>query len=186
MNLRLATEGARPEIMRLRDGTAVTVRPIHPTDVEGLRRMGARLSERTVYQRFMAPYPNGLPEKTLRFLATVDHHRREALVAVSKGEIVAVARYHARDDDEAEIAVLVEDAWQGRGLGRALTLRLSALAYERGIRLFSGTMLAQNDAARRLLESAFGQVAGKIDHGERAFTVAIGGAVAPPRRLRAG
>lgn len=186
MSLRSLERSSGAEVLRLRDGSAVVVRAIRPTDVEGLRRMGPRLSERSVYHRFMAPYPNGLPDRMLRFLAEVDHRDREALVAVHSGEIVAVARYHYRGENDAEIAVLVEDAWQKRGLGRALTMRLGAIARERGIRSFSGSMLAENDAARRLLQSAFGVFADAVDHGERVFRVAIDDAVAPPRRLRAG
>lgn len=161
------------EAVRLRDGSVVHVRPMQPDDETSLRQMWPRLSPQTVYRRFMTMYPRGLPERTLHDLASVDHVQREALVAISWGKIVGVARYHVVADGEAEIAVLVEDAWQRRGLGRELTARLGALARERGIRTFSGTMLAENDAAFGLMRAVFGAVDGQISDGERTFRITV-------------
>lgn len=182
----MTTLGSSPpaDVVRLGDGTAVVVRPMRLTDVPALRRMGARLSPRSVYQRFMAPYPSGIPDGALEGLASVDHLKRDALVAIHRGEIVGVARYHSIAEREAELAVIVEDAWQRRGIGRALTLRVAALASERGIRRFSGTMLQDNRGAFGLLTSSFTDVSTHTAFGEREFTIEI-----PPtqvRRLRAG
>jgi GNAT superfamily N-acetyltransferase len=79
----------------------------------------------------MTPTPR-LSDRTLAYLADVDHVDREALVALAGDEIIAVARYHRMPDTvEAEIAIVVEDAWQRRGLGRILLERLSARAWRR-------------------------------------------------------
>ncbi|MEA3078402.1 MAG: hypothetical protein QOF60_3310, partial [Actinomycetota bacterium] len=81
-----------------------------PDDSEALRRMFSRLSQETIYKRFFRPVKEP-SAKDLAFLTNVDHGRREALVAEADGEIVAVARYdRLGDTDEAEVAVLVEDA----------------------------------------------------------------------------
>jgi L-amino acid N-acyltransferase YncA len=78
-------------------------------------------------------------------------------VALDGDEIVAVARYDGRVDDnrkasnQAEIAMTVEDAWQHRGLGKCLAVRLAALATDRGYDTFVATMLPDNRAALGLV-----------------------------------
>jgi GNAT superfamily N-acetyltransferase len=143
------------ETVRLADGAVVTVRQLSPDDVPGLRRLHGRLSQRTLYQRFMTPTPR-LSDRTPAYLADVDHVDREALVSLAGDKIIAVARYHRMPDTvEAEIAIVVEDAWQRRGLGRILLERLSARAWRRGVRVFTGSMLAENIAARASLGALF-------------------------------
>ena len=98
---------------------AVATRPVQPDDAARLVRLWPRLSPDTVYRRFHSPL-HDLPPETVRRLVTVDHDRREAVAAVVGGEVVGVVRYDRSPDDPAtaEFAILVEDAWQGTGLGR--------------------------------------------------------------------
>jgi GNAT superfamily N-acetyltransferase len=104
----------------------------------------------------------------LAFLCAVDHDRRDALVAVDPdGEIVAVARYdRLGESDEAEVAVVVEDGWQGHGIGARLMRRLAALAESRGLHVFTATMLGENRAAARLLHAVDEAPDVHFDHGE--------------------
>jgi GNAT superfamily N-acetyltransferase len=138
------------------DGTALAVRPIALDDVERLSRLFTRLSPESVHYRFFSPVRR-LPRSALLRLADVDHERRDALVALDGDEIVAVARYDApaggagAPPGEAEIAVTVEDAWQHRGVGKRLSLRLARLARERGYERFNATMLGDNRAALGLV-----------------------------------
>ncbi|SOD98230.1 GNAT family N-acetyltransferase [Blastococcus haudaquaticus] len=138
---------------------AVTTRPVRPDDQARFYRLWPRLSAETVYRRFHAPV-HSLPAETVRRLVTVDHDLREAVVAVVGGEVVGVARYDRPVDDPAtaEIAVLVEDAWQGVGLGRQLLAELSSLAARRGVRTLTATVQPGNrpalGLARRLLPRA--------------------------------
>ena len=135
---------------------AVTTRPVRPDDQLLFYRLWPRLSPETVYRRFHAPV-HGLPAATVRYLVTVDHDLREAVVAVVGGEVVGVARYDrpVEDPSTAEVAVLVEDAWQGVGLGRQLLAELTSLAARRGVRTVTGTVQPGNrpvlDLVRRLL-----------------------------------
>jgi GNAT superfamily N-acetyltransferase len=135
---------------------AVATRPVRPTDQTLFCRLWGRLSRESVYRRFHAPV-HTLPEESVRRLVTVDHDLREAVVAVVGGEVVGVARYDRPLDDPstAEIAVLVEDAWQGVGLGRQLLGELTALAARRGVRSLTATVQSDNapalGLARRLL-----------------------------------
>ena len=138
---------------------AVATRPVQPDDAARLGRLWPRLSADTVYRRFHSPV-HGLPPETVRRLVTVDHDRREAVAAVVGGEVVGVVRYDRSPDDPttAEFAILVEDAWQGMGLGRQLLLELVELAAARGIATLTATVQRDNDRVigliRRLLPAA--------------------------------
>ena len=140
---------------------AIATRPVRPDDNVLFRRMWPRLSRETVYRRFHAPV-HRLPVETVRRLVEVDHHLREAVVAVVGGEVVGVARYDRSPADPAtaEFAIVVEDAWQGMGVGRQLLTELVALAAERGVDVLTATVQPDNDRVisliRRLLpESTF-------------------------------
>jgi RimJ/RimL family protein N-acetyltransferase len=149
---RLRDSAGLGEVEVLDDGASVTIRPIDLVDAYRLRRMFDRLSPTTVYHRFFAPIPKPRTEMLIH-LAGVDHDRREALVAEADGEVVGVARYDGRPGhDEAEVAVTVEDAWQGRGLGTLLLLRLANLARRRGLHAFTAAVLSDNSAAVRFLK----------------------------------
>ncbi len=136
-------------------GHVLAVRPIAVTDVDRLARMFERLSPESVRFRFFSPIPR-LSWPALLHMADVDHCRRDALIALDGDEIVAVARYSAQAEPEpnireAELAVVVEDAWQRRGVGRELTRRLARLARKRGYDAFVATILPDNRAALRLV-----------------------------------
>jgi len=134
----------------------VATRPVRPDDDARFRRLWPRLSAETVYRRFHSPL-RWLPPETVRYLVTVDHDLREAVVADVGGEVVGVARYDRSPADpaSAEFAVLVEDAWQGLGIGRQLLVELTALAAERGVRTLTASVQEDNDRMvgliRRLL-----------------------------------
>jgi GNAT superfamily N-acetyltransferase len=134
----------------------VATRPMRADDDVRLERMWPRLSPDTVYRRFHSPLRRLAPA-TVHHLVAVDHDRREALVAVVGDEVVGVARYDRSpaDPDSAEFAVVVEDAWQGFGLGRQLLGELAALAARRGVRRLTATVQMDNDRMvwliRRLL-----------------------------------
>jgi GNAT superfamily N-acetyltransferase len=137
----------------LRDGNTVRLRPLEPDDRERLRRLSLRLSPRTVYRRFLGPLPR-FGEPLLDRLVDVDHLDREAVAALVGDEIVGVVRYVRQPGQQtAELALVVADQWQGRGLGRLLLHRLARLARLRRIRAFTGTVLADNLPMLQLLRS---------------------------------
>jgi len=137
--------------LTLRDGTRVRMRPIRPDDAPRLVALYEHLSGDTRYQRFFSVMRR-LPPDWASFLATVDYARRFALVAEAPGEpdtLIAVARYEpAGEPDTVEVAFVVQDAWQGRGLGTVLFRELLAAAEGNGIRRFRAWVLAEN---RRML-----------------------------------
>jgi len=147
-------------------GRTVTVRPIRDDDVDRLRRLFYRLSPETVYWRFFQPVKQP-SEKLLHHLAEVDHDLRQAIVAELDDEIIAVVRYdRASASDVADVAVLVEDAWQGHGLGRKLLRRLTVDALEHGVVDMTATVLGQNQRALRLAHRVAPDTHGQLDHGE--------------------
>jgi ribosomal protein S18 acetylase RimI-like enzyme len=134
----------------------VPTRPVQPDDDTRFCRMWPRLSRDTVYRRFHAPL-HGLPSAAVRRLVEVDHDLRDALVAVVGDDVVGVARYERVPDDPstAEFAVLVEDAWQGVGLGRQLLRELTDLAARRGVRVLTASVQADNDRVIGLVRRLF-------------------------------
>ena len=131
---------------------AIATRPVQPDDDERFRRLWPRLSRDTVYRRFHAPL-HRIPTETVRRLVTVDHDLREAVVADLGGEVLGVARYDRSPTDPAtaEFAIVVEDAWQGFGLGRQLLVALIALAAERGVRELTATVQPDNERVLALI-----------------------------------
>ncbi len=130
----------------------VTTRPVRPDDAPLFRRLWDRLSPETVYRRFHAPLRRPPAHAVLR-LVSVDHDLREALVAVVGDEVVGVARYDRSpaDPSTADVAVVVEDAWQGVGVGRQLLGELTELAARRGVRRLTADVQADNDRVVRLV-----------------------------------
>ena len=130
-------------------GTTLVVRPIVVTDVDRLFRLFGRLSPETVHFRFFSPVQSPSRVALLR-LATVDHHQREALVALAGDEIVAVARYDATSPTRAEVAIVVEDLWQRHGVGLHLSRQLATLARSSGFEELTASMLPDNRAVLSL------------------------------------
>src|SRR6266849_1123632 len=139
----------------LRDGTRVRLRPIRADDAPRLIAFYAHLSQHTAYQRFFTVMKR-LPPDWACMLATVDYRRRLALVAeqgpADDPEMIGVARYEPTEEpDTAEVAFVVLDGWQGRGLGMALLHQLLEAPSARGIRRFCAYVLADNTRMLDLL-----------------------------------
>jgi RimJ/RimL family protein N-acetyltransferase len=139
-------------LVTLPAGERVRLRPIRPDDAPGLQDLYARLSHHSAYQRFFTVMQR-LPPDWARFLAAVDHQRRFAVVAEDAAAappvLIGVARYEPLPDKDAvELAVVVQDSWQGKGLGTALLRDLLQAAELNGIHRFRAYVLAEN---RRML-----------------------------------
>lgn len=153
---------ARGDDVTLKDGTMVRVRPIRPDDEPLMAEFHAGLSTRSVYHRYF--HITSLEQRithtrlalTCRTdpalgLALVAEHRRED----GRPEVLALGRLtRTGSGDGAEIALLVVDRWQGRGLGRALLLHLVSAARDLGVKRLYGDMLADNDAMRAVVRHA--------------------------------
>ncbi|MFB7544274.1 GNAT family N-acetyltransferase [Streptomyces zaomyceticus] len=136
----------------LRDGGTARIRPITADDAERLVSFYEQVSDESKYYRFFAPYPR-LSAKDVHRFTHHDFVDRVGLAATVGGEFIATVRYDRIDDrglpasapaDEAEVAFLVQDAHQGRGVASALLEHIAAVARERDIRRFAAEVLPAN------------------------------------------
>lgn len=141
------------------DGTQVLLRPIRPEDEPLVVDFHRTLSERSVRLRYLTPMTLDarVAHERLVRVCFIDYDRDMALVALrsdeatGEKEILAVGRLAKLPGlDEAEFAILVADAWQGRGLGTELLRRLIAIAKEEGLSRLSAEMLAENVEMQRV------------------------------------
>ncbi|HEU5271848.1 MAG TPA: GNAT family N-acetyltransferase [Jatrophihabitans sp.] len=145
------------------DGGTLHLRPIMPADAEALVRFHAGLSVRTRYLRYFSAYPTIPPRDLIRF-SHVDHVHRVALAGWLAGEIIAVGRFdrlaeqNSAEDDPAgrlaEVAFVVADAHQGRGIGSVLLEHLVEIGRELGVERFEAVVLAENQAMMRVFLQA--------------------------------
>ncbi len=150
----------QPVDVLLSDGTSVQLRQIRPDDAVAIVAMHSRFSERTRYLRYFSPYPR-IPERDLERFVNVDHRDREAFVVLAGDRIVAVGRYERLGpaSPEAEVAFVVEDAYQGRGIGSVLLEHLADTARRYGIVHFVAEVLPANGAMLRVFSDFGYQVA---------------------------
>jgi acyl-CoA synthetase (NDP forming)/GNAT superfamily N-acetyltransferase len=165
----------------LSDGSAVHLRPIRPEDAPAIVDLHSRMSERTRYLRYFSPYPR-IPERDLERFVNVDHVDREAFVIVIGPRIMAVGRYErlGPDSPDAEVAFVVEDAHQGRGIGSVLLEHLAEAARENGITRFVAEVLPQNGGMLRVFSDFGYQVQRRYEDGVVHLTFPI----APTERSR--
>jgi acyl-CoA synthetase (NDP forming)/RimJ/RimL family protein N-acetyltransferase len=155
------------------DGGTVHVRPIRPSDARKLVELHAGLSTRTRYLRYFSAYPR-IPDRDLHRFSHVDHHDRVALLVELGSEAIAVGRYERTPGtDEAEVAFVVTDAHQGRGIGSVLLEHLAAAGRESGIRRFNAVVLAENAAMMRVFRDAGYEVTRQHERGEVTLEFAI-------------
>jgi RimJ/RimL family protein N-acetyltransferase len=173
-------------LVPLENAVTVEIRPVRPDD-KGLLADGMRrLSERSAYQRFLAP-KSELSQRELRYLTEVDFRDHVAFVAVPADRpdvLVGVGRWVRleADPEVAEIAFVVADDLQRHGLGTAIGDALAQAARERGVKRFVATMLPDNLGAHRL----FARVAQEREVTREGILHELRGAVRPASRSRAG
>ncbi|KRV51435.1 acyl-CoA synthetase [Wenjunlia vitaminophila] len=145
----------------LRDGGTAHIRPITPADADRLVAFYAQVSDTSKYYRFFAPYPR-LSDRDVRRFTHHDYVDRVGLAATVGDEFIATVRYDRIDDRgrgasggaQAEVAFLVQDAHQGRGVASALMEHIAAVARERGIRRFVAEVLPENRKMTKVFTDA--------------------------------
>ena len=148
----------------LRDGRAAHMRPITPQDAQGLVDFYGEVSEQSKYLRFFAPMPN-LSERDVHRFTTVDHRDRVALVVTVAEQIIAVGRYDVIEKGQAEVAFLVQDAHQGRGIAQLLLEHLAQAGRERGVDRFVAEVLPDNRAMLQVFREQGYKVSGGWEEG---------------------
>ncbi|MFG2713311.1 GNAT family N-acetyltransferase [Streptomyces goshikiensis] len=146
----------------LRDGGTARIRPITTEDADRLVSFYEQVSDESKYYRFFAPYPR-LSARDVHRFTHHDYVDRVGLAATIGGEFIATVRYDRIDAtgrpasapaDEAEVAFLVQDAHQGRGVASALLEHIGAVARERGIRGFAAEVLPANSKMIKVFTDA--------------------------------
>ncbi|WP_435866559.1 bifunctional acetate--CoA ligase family protein/GNAT family N-acetyltransferase [Streptomyces yangpuensis] len=136
----------------LRDGGTARIRPITTEDAGRLVSFYEQVSDESKYYRFFAPYPR-LSDRDVHRFTHHDYVDRVGLAATVGEEFIGTVRYDrigpdgrpaSAPADEAEVAFLVQDAHQGRGVASALLEHIGAVARERGIRRFAAEVLPAN------------------------------------------
>jgi GNAT superfamily N-acetyltransferase len=133
--------------LALPSGAEIPFRVVRPDDAPALQRLHGRCGERTIYLRFFGSLEKLSEEQAQYFASTdgVDHLGLVALDPEDQNEIIAVARYARTPGDErAEYAALVEDRWQGQGVGASLTHRLIEEARGNGVSSFYALVKGEN------------------------------------------
>jgi acetyltransferase len=137
-------------IERLRDGTALRMRPVRPEDEPMLVDLAAHMTPEDLRFRFFAPV-RGLTHTVAARLSQLDYDREMALLAERDGVALGVVRFSADPDRQrAEFAVAVRSDWKGRGLGYLLMTRLIDIAKERGIGELFGEVMRENEPMQRI------------------------------------
>jgi GNAT superfamily N-acetyltransferase len=152
----------------------VRIRPYGHQDREKLHAMSTRLTGRSLYLRFFTG-TLAIPENYLRSLDRVDHWNHDALIATFDGEIVGIAEYVRipGDPGHAEVATLVADEWQHRGLGRHLIAYLSQLAGRRGISTFDADVMLENRIGIKAVERGWPDAARRFEGGAVHFRLPL-------------
>ena len=165
-----AYPGALESQMALKNGETLRIRPIRPDDEQRLVALYSRLSRRTAYQRFFTVMRR-LPSDWVHYFANVDYRRRLALVAeretVAGVELIGVGRYEPSDEAATgEVAFVLEDGYQGQGLGAVLLDAVVRAGTERGLTRFRAYVLAENRRMLRLLAHHTRIIESKTEQGE--------------------
>lgn len=150
----------------LRDGGEVDLRVLRAEDEPAVVRMHARCSPVTTQRRYFSGMRT-IPPALLRLLMDVDGHRRVALVAAVGSELVGVAHLDLPGDGTGEVAVLVEDAHQRRGIGAALLRSGVHAAAVRDVGSLSAVCLADNIAFPQLVARCGYDATTTLDDGLR-------------------
>jgi succinyl-CoA synthetase alpha subunit/GNAT superfamily N-acetyltransferase len=156
----------------LTDGGVAHLRPIRPDDAQMLVEFYDRVSPESKFLRFFAPYPK-LSDRDVARFTQVDYVDRMAFILTIGQQMIGVGRYDRTEDDQAEVAFLVEDRHQGRGVAQLLLEHLADAARERGITGFFAEVLPQNARMAQVFVDAGYRVSKGLEDGVLTMTFPI-------------
>ncbi len=159
----------------LDDGTQVNFRAIHPTDEPLMRDLLYNLSQETLYYRFMS-HTQRFGQKQIQNFVYVDHRKDVAIVGVLPeahgDDIIAVGRYYLDErTNRAEIAFVIRDEWQNKGMGTFLFKHLITIAKASGISGFTAEVLRDNKRMQSIFNHSGFKVQSQIEEGVYSFRI---------------
>ena len=166
----------KDQTVTLLRGVESSFRVVRPDDAPALQRLHARCSERTIYLRFFGSMKNLSDEQARYFASTdgVDHFGLVALDPQDPIEIIAVVRYARKPGEQrAEYAALVEDSWQGQGIGAALTHRLIDEARANGVGSFYAPVKGENKRMLNVLRHLGLPERERVEDGEKMVEIGL-------------
>ena len=159
----------------LEDGTQVNFRPMHPTDEKRMKYLLYSLSQKTLYYRFMSNIIR-IPQKQIQDFVYIDYRDDMAIVGTvpeAHGEeIIAIGRYYLNPrTNQAEVAFIVRDQWQNRGIGTFLMKYLITIAKRNGIAGFTAEVLQDNKPMLAVLHKSDCKISSNLD--DRVYSVEL-------------
>jgi GNAT superfamily N-acetyltransferase len=152
------------------------VRLARPDDRGAVRAFLGRLSARTVQARYLGPslpLDDARADLEVTRLFDSPDFERTLVVATDGPEVRGLGEFTVEDAERAELGILVEDAFQGRGIGKRLLRLLQRLAVERGLRAFTGDVAYGNSRGLALLRATGRPVRSQPDYGSVRFTLRL-------------
>ena len=171
------------------DGTQIAFRAVHPTDEPAMRHLFHLLSEQTIYYRFMSNLKR-IPRKQIQEFVYIDHRNDVAIVGTipeAHGEeIIAIGRYYLdTSSNHAEVAFVVRDDWQNKGIGTFLFNHLVKIARRNGINGFTAEVLRVNRGMQSIFDKSNCMVKSSVNGDAYSYRLAFmqglsGSGVSPP------
>lgn len=159
-----------------REGLTIRFRAIKPSDVDEMRRLFYRFSDRSVYYRYFSPIKT-MPHTRMQEYVNIDYRRTMSIVGLKgdpgESRIIAEARYvRSPDRPYADVAFVVDEVYQGRGIAKYLYAMLTRIAREQGLEGFTADVLASNKSMLKVFESAAeGPIKAVLDGGIYELTI---------------
>jgi len=171
----VASQGYMKAKYLLKDGTEINFRPIHPTDEPLMRDLLYDLSQETIYYRFMS-HQEKFGQRQIQNFVYVDHRKDVAIVGTLPeaygDEIIVVGRYYLDErTNRAEVAFVVRDKWQNKGLGSFIFKHLVNIAKANGISGFTAEVLRNNNRMQAIFNHSGLSVQRMIEEGVYSFTM---------------
>ena len=151
----------------LKDGTEIFFRPVKPTDEPALSEMLYSLGSQSVQTRYFT-HTMAFPHKDVQKLTNIDYDNELAIVGVVPGpagdEVVAIAQYFLDPKTQAaEVAFIVHDEWQAKGMGGSLLDHITQVAIQRGVKRFYAKVLPVNKPMLSIFQHSGHKVTTEFD-----------------------
>lgn len=147
----------------------VRFRAIRPSDEDEMRQLFYRFSDQSVYYRYFSPIKS-MPHSKMQEYVNIDYRKTMSIVALvgrpGEGHIIGEARYVRHEDRPyADVAFVVDEQYQGRGLASLMLKLLIAAAKKRGLKGFTADVLANNVSMMKVFERSGLTVKARLDGG---------------------